>query len=106
MKRDMRILLVASATLILAACGVFGSMAEIGAQSSATEDAIEKDLGVRPFIGWNVRNGALANVNVTFEQGKVEGMSIGELETHVRAAVSAHFKERPLQLVVSVSIKP
>jgi hypothetical protein len=106
MKTHIRILSVSALALSISACGFVGSMAEINAQSTATADALEKDLGVKPYIGWHMGNGTLTNVNVTFTDGNVEGMSIGELETHVRAAVAANFKDKPRQLVIAVSIKP
>jgi len=106
MERYLRTLSVAVGAVLLTSCGSFASMAEVNAQSSATAEALEKDLGVKPYIGWHIGNGTLTNVNVTFAEGKVEGMSIGELETHVRAAVAAHFKDKPVQLIVAVSLKP
>ena len=81
-------------------------MAELQSQSSAATDALEKDLGVKPSIGWRYYNGSLTSVEVTFDAGKVEGMGVGELETHVRAAVAASFKDKPQRIVIAVAVKP
>jgi major membrane immunogen (membrane-anchored lipoprotein) len=102
----MRLLLVLVGTVLLAACGAFSSMAELEGQSSATADALQKDLGVKPHIGWHYYNGKLTNVNVNFDFEKVELLTVGQLESRVRAAVVSNFKDKPEQIIVSVSTKP
>jgi hypothetical protein len=102
MDRYIRIYLVAAFSFLIASCG----FPEMQSQSAATSDALEKDLGVKPLIGWRTFNGTFSSLSVTFAEGKVEGMSMGELETHVRTAVGANFKEQPRQILISVSIKP
>lgn len=106
MKKHPRFLLVLLGCLLLAACGAFGSLAELQSQSSAMTDALEKDLGVKPLVGWHYRNGSFTDVDVNFDAGKIEGMQIGELEMRVRAAVASNFKDEPQKIVVAVSFKP
>jgi hypothetical protein len=60
---------------------------------------------VKPFIGWHYHNGSFTSVEVTFEAGKIEGIGVGELETHVRAAVASSFKDKPQRIVVAVTMK-
>jgi hypothetical protein len=105
-KRGVHVLIIGIAALLLASCGWFNSLSELEGQSSATADALERDLGVKPKIGWQYFNGTLTSVNVTFEEGKVEGVSMGVLETQVRAAVKANFKEPPRHIMISAVIKP
>ena len=79
---------------------------ELEGQSFATANALQNDLGVKPNIGWNYYNGKLTNVNVTFDFEKVELLTVGQLESRVRAAVTSNFKDKPQRIVISVSTKP
>jgi hypothetical protein len=87
---------------LLVACNFAASLGEAQASAEAVANALEKDIGSKPFVGWNVHNGKLVNVNVVFDGAKVSARTVRDLETVTRAAVGAHFKEQPSQLMVSV----
>ena len=88
---------------LLAACDFVGSMSQIQAQAEAAAVALEKDVGVKPMVGWNWNNGTLTNVNFMFDGRKVANLQVSELETRVRKVIAAHFKQQPSQIIVSVS---
>ena len=97
----MRILIIAAATFLLGACDFVETFQEVQAQAEAAATILEKDVGTRPFMGWNVNNGKFTSLNVVFDGTKVAAMSVRELESKVRKAVSSSFKEQPQQLMVS-----
>lgn len=97
----MRMPIVAAAAVLLAACNFVESMKETHAQAEAAAELLEKEMGTRPFMGWNIHNGTLTNVNVVFEGPKVAALPVSELEAKVRRAVAASFKQQPKQLLVS-----
>jgi hypothetical protein len=97
----MRALVTVVAMFLLSACDFVESIKETQAQADAAAALLEKDFGTKPFMGWNVHNGTLTNVNVIFEGSKVAALPVSELETKARRAVVASFKQAPKQLVVS-----
>lgn len=98
----MRVPLVTIAALLLGSCNFVGSFTETQAQAQATASALEKEFGTLPFVGWNVHNNVLTNVNVIFDVTKVSQLPIGELEARVQKTVIANFKLQPRQLIVGV----
>ena len=97
----MRFLMIVAATFLLGACDFFETFQEVQSQAEAAATMLEKDVGTRPFMGWNVNNGKFTNLNVVFDGTKVASMSVRELESKVRKAVRSSFKEQPQQLMVS-----
>jgi len=84
-----------------AGCGVVADLAESQKKSEEFAVALEKELGVKPFVGWNINNGTLTNVNVNFPLEGVARLAAGELHAKVRTVVSRHFGKAPEQLIVS-----
>jgi hypothetical protein len=99
--RSRRFLISAALALLLSACNVVESLKEVQSQADAAAVLLEKDVGTKPLMEWNVRNGTFANLNVVFDGPKVRALSVQDLESRVRKAVSVSFKEQPKQLVVS-----
>lgn len=93
--------IIGASLLLIGACNFVESMKETHAQAEAAAAALEKEMGTRPFMGWNVHNGTLTNLNVIFEGSKVAALPVSELEAKVRRAVAASFKQQPKQLLVS-----
>ncbi len=94
---------VAVASLLLGGCNFIESFKETMAQADAAAALLEKDVGTKPLVGWNVNNYTLTNVNVTFEGSKVAALPVSELEAKVRRAVAASFKQQPKELVISAA---
>lgn len=98
----MRLLMTVVAALVLGACNVVESFKEVQSQAEAAAILLEKDVGTKPAMGWNIHNGSFTNLNVVFDGSKVAALPVRELESKVRKAVSSSFKEQPKQLVISV----
>jgi hypothetical protein len=96
--------LVLVSVLALFGCGLVQDMPEVQRTSDAMAVSLEKELGTKPSVAWNIRNGTLTNVNVTFPLEGVSKLPVGELEAKVRAAVES-FDRPPEQLMVSVISK-
>ena len=104
MKQPLVFALLLSSALTLGGCGFAESFQETQAQSETVAAQLEKELGFKPMVGWNIRNNNLANVNVVFESRHVENVTIGQLTPAVRRAVDAGFKRQPQQLLISVQV--
>jgi len=89
----------------LAACGPIDSLKEGYAHSQAVSTALEKSLGVKPFVGFNWHNGALTSVNVTF-QGIPPNVPLTEIVSKSTEAITSQFKQKPEQIVVAFTVKP
>lgn len=92
---------IASLVLLLVLCGcdMVSSIKEGMAQSEEAAAAIEKQVGVRPQVGFNYNNGSFTAATVQF--ASVPAASLAEVEKVSRAAVVAAFKKEPETLVVS-----
>lgn len=99
---EMRVLLSAIAVVLLGSCNVVESFTEVQSQAEAAATVLEKELGTKPAVGWNIHNAVLTNVNVIFDVTKVSQLSVGELEARVQKAVAGNFKLQPKQLIVGV----
>ena len=87
--------------LSVGACGLASDMADAQKNADAVALGLERELGVKPLIGWNIHNGTLRHVNVSFPVESVAKMNVGDLDAKVRAAVNRGFEKPPEQVVVS-----
>lgn len=93
-------------TLLLAGCQMAQDMVDAGAKSDAVAVALEKDLGAKPRVGWNIHNGTLTNLTVVFPLASVASLPVGDLEARVRAEVTKQFAPPPRQVTLSVVSAP
>ena len=91
--------------VILSGCGVGESFSEMQKQTALASEALSKEVGARPQIGWNISNGTLTNVTVVFPDDKVGQLTISELSSKVQLALTNNLKDKPQQVVLSVIIK-
>lgn len=101
MTRACRSLLLAMAAAMLFGCGMVSDLAETQKKADAIAIALEKELGAKPMVGWNIHNGTLTHVNVQFPVEGVAKLPVGELDARVRAVVVKSFDKPPERLVVS-----
>jgi hypothetical protein len=80
-------------------------MKEGFAHSQAVSDRLERDLGRKSFVGFNINNGQLTSVNVTFD-GIPEQGSLADIAETSKQAVLAEFKQTPNEIIVAFTIKP
>lgn len=60
----MRVALVLAAALLVGACNLVESLKEMQAQAEVAATLIEKDLGIRPLMGWNVQDGRFTTLTL------------------------------------------
>ena len=65
-KAPIRWFAVLSAVLLLASCDMASQIKDGMAHSAAAADAIEKQVGKRPEIGFNYQNGSFVQATVQF----------------------------------------
>ena len=99
MRRIAPLLVIA---VLLVGCGFVKSMVATQKQANLVADTLEKQIGSRPFVAWNVYNDTLARVDVIFKGSAVAKMTVSELEPIVRDAVARGFTKQPRQLLISV----
>jgi hypothetical protein len=90
---------------LMSGCGVVSDITDAQRRSEAIALELEKDMGVKPFVGWNIHNGTLTNVTVSFPVEGVAKLSVGDLNARVRKAVAQSFEKPPEHLVVSTFSK-
>lgn len=96
--------LLASA-LLLSGCDAVSTLQDGLAQSQAVADDLEKEVGSKPYVGFNWNNGSLTAVTVNFE-GIPGNKPVAEIADLARSSIKKQFKQEPLQIVLGFSIKP
>jgi hypothetical protein len=91
-----------AACLLAAGCDV-ASMKDAMSHSEETSVAIEKQVGVKPFVGFNYTNGALASVTVQFTS--VPSVGVTELQGIANSVVQTTFKSEPQTLIISFAFQ-
>ena len=89
--------------LMIASCGMVESFGEMQKQTEKTSAAIEKAVGIKPQIGWNIQNGKLVEVNVYFGQFGDESITVTELKKEIKNMVAENMEQMPQQLLVSIN---
>jgi hypothetical protein len=90
--------------LMILGCVMVESMGEMNEQTEKASAAIEKAVGTKPQIGWNIHNNKLVEVNVYFDQLSDESITVAELKEKIRPLVSANIEQEPQQLLISINI--
>ena len=98
-----KFLFIALLVHLVSGCDVASTIKEGMAQSNIAAAAIEKQVGVKPEVGFNYQNGALVAVTVQFSSAP--SISIADLERVSHAAVLDAFKDEPANLVLSFVFK-
>ena len=87
----------------LAGCGVVDLISKGMSYSNAVAADLERDIGVKPEVGFNWHNGNLQSVTVTFPKVYV-GKPLDELADTVREVVVKEFKQAPDTIVLAFSL--
>ena len=98
----MQLRTLLSATILILAlpgCDMVSQVKEGINQSTAAAEAIEKQIGAKPEVGFNYNNGSLTTVTVQFHQAPTTPLP--EIERVARSAVVEAFKNEPGSLVIA-----
>ncbi len=99
----LRCVAFAMIAVSLAACGMADTVVEGLKHTKAVEAALEQSTGVKPQVGFNWRNGSLAQVTVTFPR-LYETKPLRQLAGIVRRTVVAEFRQKPENIVLAFSL--
>ena len=69
------------------------------------QKAIKEKYGLQSQVGWNMHNGVLTQVTVSFDAEKVRDKKVSELEAAAKDAVVSSFKSKPKVLNVQIACK-
>ena len=98
--------LMLSASLLFLGCGAVGDMKDMFAKQGLVQEAIKENYGLQSQVGWNMHNGVLKQVTVTFSADEVHDKKVSELEVIVQEAVYGAFESTPQVLNVQIACKP
>jgi hypothetical protein len=87
----------------LAACDAVDTVTEGFGHAKAVESELEQSTGIRPQVGFNLNNGRLVSVTVSFPR-IYEGKPLGELAEAVRSSVTTQFKQPPESIVLAFAL--
>jgi hypothetical protein len=98
-----KLIALAAISLSLGGCDMVAAVKDGIAQSDAAATAIEKQVGVKPQVGFSYHNGSFTAATVQFPS--IPSASLPEVEKVSRKAVISSFKGEPESLVVSFVFK-
>lgn len=91
--------------IVVAGCNAVDTLKGGFEHANAVSASLEKTLGAKNHVGFNWKNGALMSVNITFESIPKD-KSLEEIVSASKNAVTEEFKQTPMNIVVSFSVKP
>ncbi|EAA3799239.1 hypothetical protein DOQ73_23585 [Salmonella enterica subsp. enterica] len=101
----MRNVFIALLVILLAGCDIASSMKDGLKYSELAAKDLEKNIGIKPFVGFSWNNGALTTVSVTFPSIP-DSKQLEEISQLVEKSIKYNFKQRPEQIVISFNIMP
>ncbi|WAC43779.1 hypothetical protein OU997_16210 [Pseudomonas sp. SL4(2022)] len=101
----MRNIFIVLLVMLLAGCDVASSMKDGLKYSELSAKDLEKNIGIKPFVGFNWHNGTLTTVSVTFPSIP-SSKQLEEISELVEKSVKYNFKQVPEQIVISFTIMP
>jgi hypothetical protein len=93
------------ASFLITGCNMAGDMSEMFQKQDMVSKAIKEKTGLETQVGWNMNNGFLTQVTVSFDAEQVRDKTVLYLESIAREAVAASFKSTPLTLNVQIVFK-
>ena len=87
----------------LTACGGVNTFVDGFKYAKAVEDDLEQATGLKPSVGFNVNNGRLVQVTVSYPRLH-DGKPLRELAEATRSAVVKDFKQTPENIVLAFSL--
>jgi hypothetical protein len=100
LRKTIAIVLLAGS---VAGCGVVDLISKGMSYSNAVAADLDRDIGLKPEVGFNWRNGNLQSVTVTFPKVYVDKPLV-ELAGIVRETVAREFKQTPDTIVLAFSL--
>lgn len=101
-KRINVLIILTIAFCFLSSCNVAESMNKTKLKTSKVADAIEKELGIRPQIGFRIHNGSLKRINISFNNNIDKKSSIEDIERIIRKSLKENMEEQPENTVLSI----
>ena len=92
--------------LLLAGCGFVEDMKGMMEKAQAVSKAIKDKHGWETQVGWNLNNGKLTNVTVSFHSKEVREQKVALLESAAAEAVAKALTQKPETLVVQIVSQP
>ncbi len=91
---------------LLVGCNAVSDMKDMFERQELVQKAIKEKYGLQSQVGWNMHNGRLTQVTISFNAEQVRDKKVSELETAARDAVETSFKSKPQVLNVQIACKP
>ena len=99
------ITLIISASLLLIGCNAVSDMKGMFEKQELVQKVIKEKYGLQSQVGWNMHNGVLTQVTVSFDAEQVRDKKVSELEAAAKDAVVSSFKSKPQVLNVQIACK-
>ncbi len=94
------------ALLLLTGCNALQDMKSMGEKQGIVQKVIRDRYGWKTGVGWQMRNGRLTRVTVTFAAADVAHEQVATLEQAAREAVHRAFRSTPQVICVQVVGQP
>lgn len=101
MRSLMKKLLVLPPFLVLVACNPVESIKEMQGKQSEFNEKSKKILNAEAAIGWNIHNGKLVNLQVTYPVGALGDRKISEVERIVTRLIHETYNDEPKRIVIA-----
>jgi len=95
-----------AAGLLLFGCGVVEDMKGMFEQAQLLSKMIKDKHGWDAQVGWNISNGKLTQVTVTFQSNEVREQKVATLENAVVEVIGKAFQSKPEVIYLQIASQP
>ena len=97
-----RLLVIACLVLFCSSCGLVDDMKDMMEKQQRLTQKIKHDFGWDAVIGWNINNGTLTQVTVTFSDDDVNGEKVVDLKAKLENLINQSFDQKPKAIIIQL----
>lgn len=101
-----KIILVVLILLAVVSCNVGKNFKEMSDKQEKIQKLIKDNYGLSTQVGWNVTNGVLTQITVTFNDEEVNEEPVSKLTSVARETIEQAFDEKPKIIFIQIACNP
>ncbi len=97
------IILIIALSSMLVGCNAVSDMKGMLEKQELVRKSVKEKYDLQSQVGWNMHNGVLTQVTISFDAEQVRDKKVSELEIIAKDAVKTSFKSKPKVLNVQIA---
>jgi hypothetical protein len=102
----IKIIFVLLILLAVLSCNVGKNFKEMSDKQGKMQKSIKDNYGLSSQVGWNVTNGVLTQITITFNNEEVKEEPVSKLTSVARETIEQAFDEKPKVILIQIACNP